>query len=300
MVAPTFLGIGAQKCASSWIRNVLDDHPEVFVSQPREVDFFSHHYNRGYTWYERHFDQAGDAKAIGEISPSYFCDPSAPERVEQYMPGVKIVLALRDPIQRAFSNHLHEIRKGHFTGDDLRFEAGLESNPMYLLQSRYGTHVANWLRVVPKNRLLLLLQEDIQRDPLTQARRLYSFLDVKPGHQSALLFRRSHESVAVRHPAFFKAWRIVGEFGRRHGLGNVVEGVKKLPPVMAIMAANRRDLRTEVPSMRPETEHALQRELASELIGLADLLERHDWPWPTWHAIRAVAAEHGVQSAGRE
>ena len=65
MVKPTFLGIGAQKCASSWIRNVLHDHPEVFVSHPREVDFFSYHYNRGYTWYERHFEAATKLRLKG-------------------------------------------------------------------------------------------------------------------------------------------------------------------------------------------------------------------------------------------
>jgi hypothetical protein len=299
MVKPTFLGIGAQKCASSWIRNVLHDHPEVFVSHPREVDFFSYHYNRGYSWYERHFDSAGSAKAIGEISPSYFCDPLAPVWVRECQRDVKLILTLRDPIARAFSNHLHEIRMGHFRGTDLRFEAGLESNPMYLFQSRYGTHLANWLKAFPKEQMLVLVQEEIQANAVAQARRLYSFLDVDPAYQSKFLFRRSHESVGAHRPALFRAWRVVGEFGRRHGLGNLVEGVKKFPPIAAIMAANRRDLRTEVPAMHAATRQALAHDLAPELLILAELLDRHDWPWPTWHAIRAAATEHAVKSAGR-
>ena len=290
MVKPTFLGIGAQKCASSWLRDVLGDHPQVFVSQPREVDFFSHHYDRGYTWYERHFDQAGDARTIGEISPSYFCDPLAPARVYRYAPEVQLIVTLRDPLARAFSNHLHEIRMGHFTGNDLRFEAGLESNPMYLFQSRYGTHLANWLSVVPEDRVLLLLQEEIQADPIAQARRLYSFLGVDPGHWSPLLLQRSNESVGARHPVLFRAWRRVGDFGRRHGLGPVVEAVKRWPPVAAAMRANRRDLRAEIPPMRPETEVALRRELAPELIQLAALTGRDDWPWATWRAAQTSVA----------
>jgi Sulfotransferase domain len=291
MVKPTFLGIGAQKCASTWIYEILNDHPEISVSNTKELDFFSHHYNRGYTWYERHFNKAGIARAIGEVSPSYFCDPSAPDRVEAYVPSIKMVLILRDPVQRAFSNHLHEIRKGHFVGEDLRFEAGLASNPMYLFQSRYGTHLANWLRVFPKDRLLLLVQEDILADPLAEVRRLYAFLGVDPGYRSPLLFRRSHESVGARSLALYKAWRAVGDFGRRRGLGDLVESVKKLPPVAATMTANRRDLRTQIPGMQPETEQALQRELASELMTLADLVGRHDWPWSTWHAAMAMSVE---------
>jgi hypothetical protein len=282
MVRPSFLGIGAQKCASTWVHNILDDHPEIFMSDPKELDFFSHHYNRGFRWYERHFSKAGSARAVGEVSPSYFCDPSAPDRVAAYHPAIKIVLALRDPVQRAFSNHLHEIRKGYFIGEDLRFEAGLANNPMYLFQSRYGTHVANWLRVFPKDRLLILLQEEILADPASEARRLYAFVGVDPGYQSRLLFRRSHESVGARSIALFRAVRAAGDFGRRHGLGNLVEGMKELAPVAAILTANRRDLRTEIPAMRPETEQALQRELAAEVMALADLVGRHDWPWPSW------------------
>jgi Sulfotransferase domain len=299
MVKPTFLGIGVQKCASSWIRNVLHDHPEVFVSQPREVDFFSYHYNRGYTWYERHFDGVGSAKAIGEVSPSYFCDPLAPAWVREYKRDVKLILTLRDPIARAFSNHLHEIRMGHFHGANLRFETGLESNPMYLFQSRYGTHVANWLRLFPKDRVLLLVQEEIQADPVVQVRRLYSFLGVDPDHQSRFVARRSHESVGARNPELFRAWRAIGDFGRRQGLSTLVDGSKRLWPIAAIMAANRRDLRVEIPKIQPDTEQALQCELAPELLRLAELVGRYEWPWPTWRAARAMAEERSDDGGQR-
>src|SRR5690606_1579972 len=290
MVKPTFLGIGAQKCASTWIYEVLREHPEVFVSDPKELDFFSHRYDRGHAWYERHFGRAGTARAIGEISPSYFCDPMASERVAAYDPALKLVLVLRDPVRRAFSNHLHEIRKGHFAGEDLSFEAGLANNLMYLFQSRYGTHLANWLRVVPRDRILLLVQEEIQVDPAAQARRLYAFLGVDPGHRPRLLFRRTHESIGARNLALFRAWRRAGDLIRRYGSDGLVEQMKRLPPVAAVMAANRRDLRAEIPPMRPETEQALRRELAPELLMLAELTGRSDWPWPTWHAIRTATA----------
>ena len=263
----------------------------MFVSQPKELDFFTNYFNRGYTWYERHFNGAGSAKAIGEVSPSYFCDPLAPERIRRYRDDIKLVLALRDPIARAFSNHLHEIRKGFYHGPDLLFETGLQSNPMYVFQSRYGTHLASWLKVFAGDRVLLLLQEEIQADPVAEARRLYSFLGVDLEHRSDFLFRRSNESFGPRHRGLLKIWRAGGDFGRRQGLGPLLEAIKQLPPVAAAMAANRRDLRTEVPWMRPETEQALQRELAPELLQLAELVGRYDWPWPTWRAARAMTTE---------
>lgn len=166
MVQPTFIGLGAQKCASSWIHRVLGDHPEIFASEPKELDFFSHHYNRGYSWYEHCFEPGAGARARGEISPSYFCDPLAPTRVRDYDPALKLVLALRDPVSRAFSNHLHEIRKGFYHCPDLRFESGLARNPMYVFQSRYGSHLEAWTRAFPLSRILILVQEEIHTDPL--------------------------------------------------------------------------------------------------------------------------------------
>lgn len=291
VVRPTFLGLGAQKCATSWIHKVLEDHPQVFVSEPKELDFFTHHFNRGYTWYEHHFEGEGTAKAIGEISPSYWCDPLAPERVHRYRDDIRLIVALRDPIARAFSNHLHEIRKGFYHGENLLFESGLKSNPMYVFQSRYGTHLARWLEVFPRDRILILVQEEIETDPTTACRRLYSFIGVDPEHRSEFLFRRSHESVGARHPGLFRVWRLIGDYARRRGLDRWVETLKALPPVAAAMAANRRDLKAEVPRMRPETEQALQREFAPELVALADLVGHHDWPWPTWRAAQAMMAE---------
>lgn len=297
MATPTFLGLGAQKCASSWIHKILEDHPEVFVSQPKELDFFTSFYNRGYTWYEQHFNRADEAAAIGEISPSYFCDVQAPARVHRYAPKIKLVLALRDPLQRAFSNHLHEIRKAHYHGSDLTFEAGLATNPMYVEQSRYGAHLANWLRFFPADRILILVQEEIPLDPVAQAERLYRFLGVDPGHRSEFLLARSHETVGARNTTLFKAWRALGDYGRRQGLGRLVEQVKSLPPVRTVMRANRRELKTEIPAMRAQTEARLTQELGPDLCRLAELTGRRDWPWPTWQRLQAETMAGGVAAA---
>jgi hypothetical protein len=78
-----------------------------------------------------------------------------------------------------------------------------------------------------------------------------------------------------------------------------MDGSKRLWPIAAIMAANRRDLRVEIPKIQPDTEQALQRELAPELARLAELVGRYEWPWPTWRAAKAMAEERSDDGGQR-
>ncbi len=68
---PDFIGIGAQKCASTWVYKILQDHPQVGVSTPKELDFFSYYFNYGYQWYLNLFDRFVDDLVCGVISSSY-------------------------------------------------------------------------------------------------------------------------------------------------------------------------------------------------------------------------------------
>jgi hypothetical protein len=197
-VKPTFIGIGAQKCASTWLYRILQEHPQVCVSEDKEIDFFSFHYDHGHQWYERQFAGCASRPCIGEISPSYFCEPAVPERVFKYAPSAKILLSLRDPVQRALSNHRHEIREGHFTGDDLRFEAGLANNPMYIEQSRYATHLKRWLQYFPKEQILVVLMDEINQDPLRVASTVYGFLGIEDSYVPEGLTKRFNRSFANR------------------------------------------------------------------------------------------------------
>ncbi len=110
---PAFLGIGAQKSATTWLYDILSDHPDVCLSEQKELDFFSHYFDFGYQWYERQFPVHGAECIAGEVSPSYFHSPAVPERVHAYAPDIKLILLLREPVQRAISNHKHEVRIDH-------------------------------------------------------------------------------------------------------------------------------------------------------------------------------------------
>ena len=279
---PTYLGIGAQKCASTWLHYILQDHPQVTTSKPKELNFFSCHYDKGIYWYENHFAANPGKRAVGEISPSYFYDLSAPLRAYKYNPDFRIIVTLRDPVERMYSNHLHEIRLGHFQSTDLSFEAGLANNPMYLEQSRYATHISRWLNLFPREKMLVLLQEEIHLHPAEQARRVYGFLGIDQTHHSEFLDRRANESRQPRNSSIDQLFKGIGTLGRRIGMDTVIDAVKRSRPVSALRNANMVQLRQFVPPLDPGTRSRLEAELADEVIELATLLGRTSLPWPTW------------------
>lgn len=282
-----FIGIGAQKCASTWVHSVLSDHPEVVVLPGKEIDFFSYYYNFGYEWYEKHICDVGPAKMIGEVSPSYFADSSdTPDRVFFYNPKMRIVLSLRDPIERAYSNHLNEVKLGHVTNQNLEFENGLANNPMYLEQSRYGRQLARWLAVFPRDQVLVIFQEDIRDDSFGQARNLYRFLNVAEDHQSWFLEKKVNESRIIKNTRVDNFLKLLGKLGRSTGAGKLVEVVRKNDLVCRLRHShNQIDLRQIVPPMREDTRIYLQNTLTDDMRELAHQLGKKDLPWPSWEAI---------------
>ncbi len=282
-----FIGIGAQKCASTWIHGVLSDHPEIGVYPGKEVDFFSNYYNRGYQWYER---QLGDVDAVrtrGEVSTSYFSDSDTPSRVFLYNPNMRIVLSLRDPIERAYSNHLNEVKLCHLTGQNLEFENGLANNPMYLEQSHYGKQLARWLEIFPRDQILVIFQEEIRDDPFTQARNLYRFLGVAEHHQSWFLEKKVNESRIIKNAGVDYFLKYLGKVGRSIGIGVMVEAVRKNDLVGRLRRNyNQIELRQVIPPMRADTRIYLEDMLADDMRELAHQLGRKDLPWPSWIGLR--------------
>lgn len=123
MSTPNFLIIGTQKGGTSWLRNMLMQHPDVFLA-PNEIHYFSNDNNfaRGVDWYLRHFKGAGSASAVGEKSPGYMLlnrdDPLlVPRRIHEMLPNARLIALLRNPVERAISAINHNIRIGRIPVD---------------------------------------------------------------------------------------------------------------------------------------------------------------------------------------
>ena len=278
-MTPTFVGIGAQKCASSWLYDILSDHPQALLSKKKELDFFTYHYENGYTWYENNFPPGIQARAIGEISPSYFHEASAPERVRRYLADARILVSLRDPVERALSQHRHLARIGLLTGPDFTFERGVAANPSYIEQGMYATHLRRWRQYFPAEQILVVLMDDICTDARSIAGAVYKFLRIDPTHVSKALHERSNPSYVVRNRVFdlgvkelrrvadslglMPLWRAMGDTGLRR----------------MYRAFNRRPSQTIIPHPKPETLIHLRAHFRPEVEALEDMLGRELSRW---------------------
>jgi len=284
---PSFIGIGAQKCATTWIHANLSAHPAVLMPSNKELDFFSHNYLRGFAWYRHHFAGASD-HITGEISPSYLVAPEAAERVHASNPQMRIVVALRDPVARAFSSHVHEVRKGLYPLADTSFEAGLRENPMYLEQSMYGRHLERWFGLFDREQILVLFQEEIATEPERYLQSIYRFIGVDHDWLPPGLHERNHENVGYRSATVQHSFRFLGEAARRIGLHDLVVFAKNHPFLGSAYQINRRDFRKEIGAMKEDTRLRLIDGFADDMRRLAQLLGRSDLPWPSWRAITHV------------
>jgi Sulfotransferase domain len=123
---PGFLIVGAQRCGTTSMARILGQHPAVAnAAMHREVHYFDNAYNRSLAWYRSHFPLVVRARRAAavlnvapiafESSPYYMFHPLAAQRILHDLPGVKLLVLLRDPVERTYSAHAHEVAHGFET-----------------------------------------------------------------------------------------------------------------------------------------------------------------------------------------
>jgi sulfotransferase family protein len=180
---PSFLVIGAMKAGTTSLYHYLRDHPQVFMPETKEVNFFNprRNWRRGIGWYEAQFSDAPpDALAVGEASTSYTKYPwirGVPERISATLGDVRLIYVVREPVGRMRSQYLHNLA----TGQEWRpIERAFREEPMYRNISRYGFQLEQYEPFVMRDRILVLDARDLRDDRLATLRRVFAFLEVDP------------------------------------------------------------------------------------------------------------------------
>jgi hypothetical protein len=175
---PEVLVIGAMKCGTSAVHAYLDAHPDVAMSDPKELNFFNEHWDRGLEWYSSQLDP--DAKVRGESSPGYTSPsfPDVPERIAGVVPWVRLVYLVRDPVQRALSQYAHHRRQGTETRPVA--EALLDPDSQYVARSRFHERLAPYLQHFEREQVHVVVSERLLGDRRGEVARLYEHVGVDP------------------------------------------------------------------------------------------------------------------------
>ena len=206
---PDLFIVGAPKCGTTSLYEYLKGHPEVFMSPRKEPRYFAPELMTGAEGKnlrygvdeERYLDlfsEARDEKRLGEASVRYLYSEQAPGLIRQFEPGAFIVVMIRNPVDMIYSLHAHRVSGG---GEEITdFEQALaaeeerrlgrgirpDSNALanvYRDRGRFAEHLPRWFETFGRERVHVIVFEDMVRDAAGEFRRLLEFLEIDPDYQ---------------------------------------------------------------------------------------------------------------------
>lgn len=210
-VLPSFVIVGTQKGGTTYLYSLLSEHPQVVSSARKEVQFFTLHFDRGLRWYSAQFPSRRSVEALskslgkpvvaGEASPYYMFHPRSLRNLANTLPEAKVIVLLRNPVERAVSHYHHNVDRRFET---LSFEDALAAessrtkgqrelmlasetyqsnayrNFAYIARGEYLPQIAEITSRFPAENVLLLPSEPFFRNPVSAVRDVSSFLGIDP------------------------------------------------------------------------------------------------------------------------
>ncbi len=271
MTLPTFLGIGAPRSGSTWLYEMLRRHPDVYMSSRKEIYFFNFNYDRGFQEYEKFFPNEADSnqyQAIGEFTPNYLYCPCCPERIAKVASITKLMLILRNPVDRAYSQYGVLLKSGQYSG---AFEDCLSVYPEKTIEhGQYSRWLKEYFRYFSREQFLILIMEDAVTNVSKTKETLAGFLEIE-----ATRFSLTTGSQKV-NPSYFPKSRMINllveklrrQLNRRHYLAWVVPLVRRFG-FERLFLANKKLW----PPMKEETRQYLKEIYKDEISELEALIQ---------------------------
>ncbi|GHO91877.1 hypothetical protein KSF_019250 [Reticulibacter mediterranei] len=203
---PNFIIIGSARSGTTSLYNYLIQHPGIAPALHKEVHFFDYNYQRGFSWYRGQFPALPHMYYIqtirrqiiitGEASPYYLFHPYVPQRVAQFLPEIKLIALLRNPIERAFSHYCWEV---DWRNEHLSFEDALEQEEermqgviqtlaygksfphlhfSYISRGQYAEQLERWFVCFPREQILIIKSEDMYNNPAAIFTQTLDFLHI--------------------------------------------------------------------------------------------------------------------------
>lgn len=191
LVLPNLFIGGVQKSGTTYLHNLLKEHPDVFTPKyPQEIHFFDldKNYNKGLEWYSKYFRQWHQQKIIFQTSPLYIYLPDVPQRIAKMLPESKFIFILRNPIDRAYSHYWHSVKYAYETisfAEAIKLESSrIRKNEQYhrqysyLDRGKYAEQLSRFYCKFEKKNILVILFDQLIENPHQVLGNCASFLDI--------------------------------------------------------------------------------------------------------------------------
>jgi len=225
------------------VYHCLREHPEVAVPDSDTIHYYDMFYARGESWYESFFEHATEGQILYDPTTTYIRSPWVPRRITEENPDAKIMLCLRDPIDRAFSHYWHEKKKGSI---NFEFAEVLENYDLYsswLEPGFYAEHIERYLHYFDRDQFLFLRFENLKSDPEEFLGRILHFADVDEDFGPWWLNKKSNEA-GGRRTHVNQVWRGVKkavvqspleQVARELRLDQAAQSIEELPGVGTLL-----------------------------------------------------------------
>ena len=194
----SFMVIGAAKCGTSALHHYLVKHPHIAGGKMKELHFFdnTHHFfqkNLDYTLYHDQFDTTDTDKIYGDFTPDYLYFHESAKLIWTYNPNVKLIVMLRNPIERAFSHWNMQIQQSDVL-DPLPFSEAIRNERFrlrtylpeqhghfsYIDRGFYTEQIRRFQRLFPKNQFLFVRYDDFKNQQEKTLNNIFNYLNVDP------------------------------------------------------------------------------------------------------------------------
>lgn len=224
---PGLLVIGAPKCGTTSLFDYLVQHPDVQGSNRKELYFFDQYYTRGERWYRGQFPLRREGALAVEATPNYLSDPRVPARANEMVPDARLVVVLRDPVERLVSHWAHRHRTGREPrsldelvaaqiGDPPDVAEQVDQTAASFLpflrqhmfqQSYYAHHLRNWWHHFDRDRTLVLFSDDLFAHPAATTVQVQRFAGLERVSPADVDARNTRQRDADLDPALHRRLR---------------------------------------------------------------------------------------------
>jgi len=296
MCLPNFIISGFPKCGTTSLHYYLAEHPEIFMPKQKELHFFTNKilsrqiagkgdkitlktHVRTFKEYSKFFSAEKTHKSVGETSPSYINYPELFDEIKKTLSTPKIIVLVRDPIKRAYSNYLHLVREGReqlsfveaLAEEDKRKKLQFSDFWYYKFNSSYYEKLAKAKKVFPE--VLILTQEELMLNPEETLKKTYRFLEVNSKFLPTLLNKKYNPGGSYSNNI------ITRTIFRPSSTKNFIKKTISVRPWMKdVLNSITRKYKTNPKAINKETEQELKKFFRKEVKSLEQMgVETKQW-----------------------